>query len=571
MWKTFAKLRNEDYEQLPIILEDVQFHRATIMPKEGSVKFLINIFDGSGEFEICEGGSVAVSGKIYSPDDISKEILDLPKPKEVSGSDILPLSSSDIYKELRLRGYDYDGIFRGIASSDNYAHSGQLKWEKNWISFIDTMLQFSILGQNTRELYLPTRLHKLIINPKHHIQFVKKDQIPVHMYREIGIIKSGGIELRGMKASLAPRRQQVQSAPKLEKYQFVPFKMTNPLCEDEIASKKHTMTVLTQLILENSSGALKLKIAEVPSDTKVENLMSPTIQEIVEKEPMLSVDVTVVSQINLDTSTLEQTGIKFVLKDVTSNLVEQNCHLVILSNAFTHKKEDILQNAIDSLKVGGFVLVEEYDKNLAESQLNKFNLDVISQMTVNNKLYILLRKPEDVPSDAIVITITENHFKWVEPLKDAMKKSEMDNTKIYLVTQGEELTGLIGMMNCIKQEPGGGNVRSVFLQDSKADQFSLTSTNFTNQLRKDLVQNVYKNGVWGSYRHLSLDQMDGSGKLQVEHAYINALTRGDLSSLKWIEGPLTYYKYVFFFCFSRLRDLYNFFVFLAFYTTSFFL
>lgn len=47
--------------------------------------------------------------------------------------------------------------------------------------------------------------------------------VPVHMYRDIDVIKSGGVELRGMKASLAPRRQQSQAAPKLEKYTFVPY------------------------------------------------------------------------------------------------------------------------------------------------------------------------------------------------------------------------------------------------------------------------------------------------------------------------------------------------------------
>lgn len=47
--------------------------------------------------------------------------------------------------------------------------------------------------------------------------------IPVNMYRSIDVIKSGGIEICGMKASLAPRRQQSQAAPKLEKYTFVPF------------------------------------------------------------------------------------------------------------------------------------------------------------------------------------------------------------------------------------------------------------------------------------------------------------------------------------------------------------
>lgn len=172
VWKTFAKLRNEDFEKLPVLIEDVQFHRATIMPKEGSVKFLINVFEGSGEFELCEGGSVVVSGRISIPEDVTKESLHLPVPVIKPEKDVLPLNNSDIYKELRLRGYDYSGIFRGIHESDNRGFNGKLKWENNWISFIDTMLQYSILGQNTKELYLPTRLQRAFINPKEHLNVI---------------------------------------------------------------------------------------------------------------------------------------------------------------------------------------------------------------------------------------------------------------------------------------------------------------------------------------------------------------------------------------------------------------
>lgn len=51
--------------------------------------------------------------------------------------------------------------------------SGTLQWQGNWISFMDTMLQFSILGQSTRELYLPTRLQRVIINTKKHKQIIE--------------------------------------------------------------------------------------------------------------------------------------------------------------------------------------------------------------------------------------------------------------------------------------------------------------------------------------------------------------------------------------------------------------
>jgi fatty acid synthase len=46
---------------------------------------------------------------------------------------------------------------------------------------------------------------------------------PVYNHSDIGVVVCGGVEMRGLKASLAPRRQQQQAAPKLEKYMFLPY------------------------------------------------------------------------------------------------------------------------------------------------------------------------------------------------------------------------------------------------------------------------------------------------------------------------------------------------------------
>lgn len=112
------------------------------------------------------------------------------------------------------------------------------------------MLQFSIVGLKTKELYLPTRIQKVIIDPAKHLEtieslsekngkvnndllkceyniiiqvFLNFSAVPVYVYRDMDVIKSGGIELCGLKTSLAPRRQQSQAAPKLENYTFVPY------------------------------------------------------------------------------------------------------------------------------------------------------------------------------------------------------------------------------------------------------------------------------------------------------------------------------------------------------------
>ncbi|KAF5278088.1 hypothetical protein FQR65_LT03604 [Abscondita terminalis] len=543
VWKSLAKLRNEDYQQMPVVIEDVQFHRATIMPKEGAVKFLINIFEGSGEFEICESGSVAVSGKISVPEDITKEFVDL-SPAVKDNSEHIPLTTGDIYKELRLRGYDYQGIFKGITSSDNFGIGGKLQWNNDWISYIDTMLQFSILGQNTKELYLPTRLQRAVINPKMHTGLIEKlsedEGMPVNMYRDVGIIKSGGIELRGMKASLAPRRQQAQNPPKLEKYDFVPYD-NNILTDDTTKSQQQAISLLVHTVLENSA-ALKLKIAEVAVDRSIETVLALHIKNVVETEPMMSVDYSLIAVNVADTAEFDANEVKIIQKDVSSGAFEQNVHLVVLADALLHKKFDIIKNSVASLKPGGFILTEEPKGSIDNKVVSATSLEVVAVQTAGNKSYILLRKPVFIAKTSVVINITEKNFSWVEPLKDALKTSESDGTKIYLVCQGEELNGLVGMVNCIKQEPGGINVRSFFIQDKKAEAFSLMSSFYGKQLQKDLVHNVLKNKIWGSYRHMLLDQYNDTANLQVEHAYVNTLTRGDLASLKWIEGPLSYHK-----------------------------
>jgi len=83
---------------------------------KGSVKLDVTVSLGSGQFDICENESVVASGRIaiLTEDEISYD--ECPKPVLETGP--LPLNSDDIYKELRLRGYDYGPTFRGILSAD---------------------------------------------------------------------------------------------------------------------------------------------------------------------------------------------------------------------------------------------------------------------------------------------------------------------------------------------------------------------------------------------------------------------------------------------------------------------
>lgn len=253
-----AKLNNKKPEETAIVLENVQFRRATIVPRDAPVKFLVNVLDGTGEFDVCEGGSVAVTGSVRLAGEPTAERLDL-HDAEPEAEEALPsLVTDDIYKELRLRGYNYGGVFRGIRTSDARGTAGELTWDGNWIPFMDTMLQFGIIGVDTRELYLPTRLQRALIDPR--AQPAVGTPVAVRMHRSLDVITAGGVELRGVKTSLAPRRANPQSAPKIEKYTFVPYDHVAVSTEDTSRSKRDALTVSLQLLLENA-GTLRLKVS----------------------------------------------------------------------------------------------------------------------------------------------------------------------------------------------------------------------------------------------------------------------------------------------------------------------
>lgn len=550
-WRAFAKTKNSTFEKTPVVLEDVVFHRATILPKDGSVKFGVNFFDGTGRFEICEGGSLAVSGKIYVPEDIELEQLPLdPLDQDKSG---IPLKTNDIYKELRLRGYDYAGKFRGVTESDSKAVTGKLQWDDNWVSFIDTMLQFSILGKDLRELYLPTRIERAVFNPTKHLELAEKlkqngDDVPVYMYKDINVIKSGGVELRGLKASLAPRRSGTQSAPITERYVYVPLK--NPgqdLSKNAERARLHAVSVATHLTIENSSGALKVKVADVVESKTVESSLAQTIQYVIESEPTLVSDVAIVTNQSTDAyvQAVGDSGIRVLSKDPSTGPIESNCHMVVAYDVVQRLDANVvLENLRSSIREDGFILLEEnlvgYNEATATKLYESLKLATVSVQRSTGKYFILLRPVTDITTrNKTIVNISEKTYTWVGELKTALANAEKDNTYVYIVGQGEELLGAVGFMNCIKNENGGKYARMFFIQDAKAEKFSLTSKTYLEQLNKDLISNVYKNGGWGTFRHLKLDTNGDVSNLRVEHAYVNALTKGDLSSLSWIESPLS--------------------------------
>lgn len=133
-----------------------------------------------------------------------------------------------------------------------------------------------------------------------------------------------------------------------------------------------------------------------------------------------------------------------------------------------------------------------------------------------------------------MVNVTDTFsFDWFNPLQEAVKSD--DKNGILVISKNDSNNGILGLVNCIRREPTGHETRCVILQEDGLPDFNLDNNFYGSQLRKGLAINVFKNGKWGTYRHLLLETI---GNVESEHCFVNLATRGDLSSFKWYQGPI---------------------------------
>jgi hypothetical protein len=81
----------------------------------------------------------------------------------------ITLDADDIYKELRIRGYDYGPKFRGIQelSFENFNRvRGNVLWTGNWVSFMDSLIQTQAVALPFRKMFVPVMISSLRCDPK---------------------------------------------------------------------------------------------------------------------------------------------------------------------------------------------------------------------------------------------------------------------------------------------------------------------------------------------------------------------------------------------------------------------
>lgn len=520
VWETMGLTLGVYYFELGVEFEDVKFVRATTLPKNQDVEFTVMIQPGSGRFEITEGSSVLVTGFIKIVDNV--KLADIPEPHTNGYPTLL---SKDFYKELRLRGYHYHGLFKSVEEARGDGLMGKVKWNSNWVSFMDCLLQIHIVGQDSRSLLLPTGIQKLLINPKAHIAALggglENDNVVLDVYscKHSNILRSGGIEIRGLQASPVSRRKP-PGVPVLESYQFVPHLPTPFLSTSEMAR------FCVQLALENvpTNKVLSVEIDSYDDREPISEYMQHALGDL----PLVTAEI----------NYLTSKDIKLGNVIVEDNKIcsYKNCLFLTKTNCISDI--EFLESAVYHIQEGGFLLARERNEIKLKflNQLpQQFQLIAIVP-TKEETVVVLQYNKQKLQNQQQVVKVSSRSYEWLDELRQAIKKGP-----VLAYSEKEELSGIVGLVNCIRKEPNGLNLKCLFIDDQRAPPFDINHQFYKSHLQLGLAVNLFKNGQWGSYKHFLLKQSAECEK-QIDHCYANSLTRGDLSSMTWLYGPFNHGK-----------------------------
>ncbi|KAK7792286.1 hypothetical protein R5R35_011033 [Gryllus longicercus] len=614
VWEAVANLQGLLYTKTSIVFENVRFLRATRLPTaDGEVLELkVIVHRGSGDWEVSDNGTVVACGRVRIPEDVEKEMISAPlqqraprtapadaeeaaaaaatraaaKPEGERGDNddeeeeeqeeeaVAPaaapvvgeeppdfdLSAKHVYKCLRLRGYNYQGLFRSIHSVSSNGERATIRWS-NWISFIDGMLQLRILPKESTQLYVPTSIQKLVVNIRRHFDAVNsmpsnRKLIEAQVVPELDLITTGTVEIRGLFATPIARRRTL-AEPVLEHYEFVPYGSDAAAPSEEREwETAEALRVCVQLVQENRPPVTRttppVRVAEVVARGLTP--LAPLLLAALADLPLVQAKATLF----LEEGAEAEAGAGLPTADASKLAAERDLALLVLSDAGEGRSEALASAAV-TMGAGGCLLARALAPGAVtalRTAAAAAGLQLALRMRVRGGAWLLLFRKggwSAEPAQLHVVRVPElaegegegegeAAFAWVERLQAALRDPNPAEKRVALVARGP-LNGALGLFNCLRQEPGAGpQLARLYLlpeeadvEDGAWDDAAALLERLRPRLELDLAVNVLQGGRWGCMRHLPLA---AAPSVPVRHAFCETAVRGDLSSIGWLQGRI---------------------------------
>lgn len=550
IWEAVSKLKYSRVEDVALVIENFQLMRKSVLSKEKPSKFVVNMLEESGDCEIRENGDVVARAAVRIPHNVDEEMIGTSVADQNATAcedKYLPLKPDDIYQDLRHKGYSYSGEFKRVLYVDNKGENGKIAWSRNWVTYLEAMLQLHLLGITKQQHYTINHIRRIVLHPKEHIEKIQqannKSGVPVKFSANANTITSAGIEISGVKSTLVSARKK-QLEPIMLYSAFVPH------FSSKIFTPHEAVSICTQLVFENFNGPLEegVRVAEIiGSDSKGDcPCASVDILETAEMEPYITLRTTIYDMTD-GSATTKLGNIAFSGNNVSivpvsdTSAISQTHDLVAVGGVSGICYDStILKSLLNVVAEDGFLLLmlEDGDKETTEAMvnethLNNFQCKLIAKFQTAIGICSLIRKTP-VWKTLMSIIIRNDSYQWIDSVKMALRKHKIDGRKTMLVYHGDEPNGLIGFMKSIRREPFGRGLRCLFI-DNSAEPYKIVDLRYIEYLRKGLAFNVYCNGEWGSYRNFKIRHPT---TVECEHAFVGVRQIGDFSSLSYIESRI---------------------------------
>ncbi|CAH0560904.1 unnamed protein product [Brassicogethes aeneus] len=465
VWEAFAFMHGKLKEDFAVEINNLKILNGIVLTENDVLKFVVNIFKNTGEFEILEKNKKVSSGYISMLR--NEEFI---QASSVKSDEDAFMARDEFYKMLKIRGYGHLNKFQGVMQYNfTSAHCGKILWLEKWIAFLDAIVTYLVIFQKD-DFYIPNSIKDIIINPVLHKKLINENTLLTVNYNNyFNSANCGGVEIKQCSGKNVNKKNKV--TPLLKSYTFTPYELPD-------VTEFEAITYVLQTVVENNLKSSKICIGDFNYFNDHEVVKSAIHPRYLPNLLFNFVD------------------------DITAQSLK-NIQL-LFHKEFCRQSMEHLHNIGTFLSKKSFIFTNIKTKE-EECYLAKLNYIIVSRYLIKDEEYVLIRQKQETNKNTKkIITIHDNSFSWWDEFKAAIIDSK---TLVYLVTSYCN-SGIVGLFNSIREEYCCQNIRIYYIKDTNTEDFSLNSRFYEERINMDLTVNIYKNCTWGSYRFKNIEDIN---------------------------------------------------------------
>uniref|UniRef100_A0A2A4K5B4 Ketosynthase family 3 (KS3) domain-containing protein n=1 Tax=Heliothis virescens TaxID=7102 RepID=A0A2A4K5B4_HELVI len=310
VWDTLTMVTEMPLRDTSIEFHNLTVHKQPLLNDTRMLRLVVMLQRGSGQFEVTHEGNLVVEGKIVA-------IKTNYKASSINVEDAMTLNSSDIYKLLFERGFEYRNDFRSIHCSNFPITRAQLIWKNNWITFIDGALQLCTLRHDHNAISQPQYIQRMCIDVNAHLltlihsgENIKDTLVDAVVLEDQNMLRCAGLSIENISFKNKPHHRQAISMQTLN---FVPF------YQDTNGDIPTVIYMFLQIVAEYF-GKTKISILNINNSDKmcVLNEVCPMING----SSIEQIDINVVKEENMRKTETKNVDVVILNKTIDANILE---------------------------------------------------------------------------------------------------------------------------------------------------------------------------------------------------------------------------------------------------------